>query len=258
MQSKRTEEIEYVLQNNLHSKHIYFQFQPIVNMENTIVGYETLTRLFSHETGNVSPDEFIPIAENNGFIHYIDLQAIAAGIHFIKSKCINNQYVSVNLSALQINFDQLKDYIVDRLQLEKVNPKHLVLEITESIMLNQNKFEDFYKPLKDIGVRFFIDDFGTGYSNWAQLRKFKFDGLKVDKEYVKNLPTSPSDQSILKAIIQISRELNSEVIAEGVENAEQVNTLIALNCDYMQGFYFSKPDTWITPNDVQSCKKFIN
>lgn len=258
LQSKRTAKIEYVLRNNLYGEHIYFQFQPIVNMENTIVGYETLSRLFSSETGHVSPEEFIPIAEDKGLIHYIDLQAIAAGIHFIKEKCIDNQYVSVNLSTLQINFDQLKDYIVNRLQLEAVDPKHLVLEITESILLNQDKFEDFYKPLKEIGVRFFIDDFGTGYSNLAQFKKFKFDGLKIDKEYVRNLPASPIDQSILKAIVQISKEFNSEVIAEGVENKEQVNILTTLDCNYMQGYYFSKPG-WATLNYLHSSQKnFIN
>ena len=128
------------------------------------------------------------------------------------------------------------------LELSGANPARLELELTESILLQgADHVLATVRRLKNLGVRLSIDDFGTGYSSLAYLKRFAVDKLKIDQSFVRDLPTDPDDAAIVRAVIQMARSLNLQVLAEGVEDAAVAHDLSLLNCDYAQGFHFGRP-----------------
>ncbi len=224
-------------------------YQPKINsMSSTIMGAECLLRWHHPEKGFISPEYFVPIAENMGLIvpignwvlHEACMQASRWG-----KKIGSELKISVNVSARQFTDDGLKDTVVSALSISGLNPKNLILEITESMLMGDVEHNaKILNEIKSLGVSFSLDDFGTGYSSLSYLKKLPIDELKIDRSFLTDVPDSDDDNSIVKAIIALAHSLGQTVVAEGVENKEQLEFLKQLECDIIQGYYFSKPLTY--------------
>jgi len=210
-----------------------------------ITGVEALLRWQSAELGSVSPNKFIPIAEETGLIVHI-------GRWVLKTACEQNVAwqrqslppinMAVNLSVRQFADENLLDDIATILRETGMTPGLLELEITEGMLIhNIERAIRLLTAIKQMGVRLAIDDFGTGYSSLGQLKNFPIDTLKVDRSFIRDLATDSEDRAITSAIIAMGKTLSLTVVAEGVETIEQQDFLRGQACDEMQGYYFSKP-----------------
>ncbi|MFC4321377.1 sensor domain-containing protein [Litchfieldia salsa] len=247
---ERTSFKNFELQNDLHKALLNDEFelyyQPkVLSNKRQIVGAEALIR-WNHSTrGLVSPGEFIPLAEESGLIVPIGewvLENVCKQIKAWEESGYPRLEVSLNFSALQMLQKGLVDTVKAILEKYQVEGKSLEIEITESLILNDDgdllkKLED----LKDLGIRIAIDDFGTGYSSMSYLTKYKFNTIKLDRSFIKDIHTSTDSQAITKFIIQLSNQLKMKVVAEGVELEEQFSLLLEMNCDEIQGYLISKP-----------------
>jgi diguanylate cyclase (GGDEF)-like protein/PAS domain S-box-containing protein len=220
-------------------------YQPQVRQDGFIIGMESLIRWQSPERGLVPPIEFIPIAEKNGMIEEI-------GNLILFEACLQNARwqamglrkvrVAVNLSPYQFNKADLGINIARVLRDSRLDPKWLELEITESgIMSNETESIEKLRELKSLGVSISIDDFGTGYSSLSKLRDYPIETLKIDKSFIDNIPHDQKSAMIARSIIDLAHNLGFKVVAEGVENKEQLSFLVQHRCDYYQGYYFFKP-----------------
>ncbi|MCB5186929.1 EAL domain-containing protein [Methylobacillus caricis] len=210
-----------------------------------IVGAEALIRWNSAELGTISPQDFIPIAEETGLI--IDIGA------WVINQACKDAYqwqsiagrpirVGVNLSARQFREDSLREVISEALADSGLTADCLELEITESmIMQNAEHASDILQHFRDLGTHVLIDDFGTGYSSLAYLKHFPIDSLKIDRSFVRDVPQDSDDAAITQAIIAMAHSLKIKVVAEGVENQAQLEFLRAQSCDQLQGYIFSRP-----------------
>lgn len=216
-------------------------YQPIVNNSGeTIVGVEALCRWTHPVRGEISPAEFIPIAENSGLI-------IALGEWMLRRACIDGNawrdvMVSVNVSPLQFRRADFVDVVERILSETGFEPTRLELEVTESTLLgNVDTAELAMFRLKALGVRLALDDFGTGYSSLLYLRRFPFDKLKIDRSFVHSIERAADAAAIVHAVVSLGRGLGMKVTAEGVETAEQHLFLRAAGIHSMQGFRFGRP-----------------
>ena len=232
-------------------------YQPQFNRTGGIIGMEALVRWNSQENGNaISPSEFIPIAEKSGLIKEI-------GRLVLRNACQQNRRwqemgyppmrVAVNLSPFQFRQPDLLEDITSILEQTGLAPVWLELEITESgIMQNEeDSIQKLYR-LHDMGVAVSIDDFGTGYSSLSKLRVYPIDTLKIDKSFVDDLPGDRMSTTIATTIIELAHNLGFKVIAEGVEKKEQLSFLLEKECDYFQGYHFSRP---IPPEEFERLLK---
>ncbi len=234
-------------------KHEEFQlyYQPIVSLRTQkIAGFEALVRWNSPSRGFVSPGDFIPLAEETGLI-------VPLGQWILRQACrqirtwqerypqISPLIMSINLSSRQFTQPDLVKQIRAILDEEKITGDRVKLEITESMMMNDVETAiTLLKRLKSLGLRLSIDDFGTGYSSLSYLHRFPIDTLKVDKSFVSRMEEGEDSDKytqIVRTIITLGHNLDLDVIAEGVETAAQVKVLESLNCEYGQGYYFSRP-----------------
>jgi diguanylate cyclase (GGDEF)-like protein/PAS domain S-box-containing protein len=210
-----------------------------------ITGVEALLRWHSPVLGDITPTQFIPVAEETGLI-------IPIGRWVIKTACEQNVAwqqrglppvcISVNLSLRQLRDENLIGDIRAALGDSGMAPHLLELEITESmVMHNPARMVAILTKIKEMGVRLAIDDFGTGYSSLAQIKRFPIDTIKVDRSFIRNVPDDYEDKAIIEAIISMGQTLSLTVVAEGVETQEQMNYLKEHSCNEMQGYYFSKP-----------------
>ena len=150
--------------------------------------------------------------------------------------------IAVNVSARQFYEQSLCQVIADILEEEHHPPEKLKLELTESILMDNVETNiQMMHELKELGIQILVDDFGTGYSSLSYLKRFPLDTLKIDQSFTRDLPNDPDDTAITSTIIAMARSLNLNVIAEGVENPEQIRFLQTKGCDQLQGYYFSKP-----------------
>ncbi len=221
-------------------------YQPIVELQTGIIRKaEALLRWKHPVRGMVSPAEFIPLAEESGLIGGIGDWVFKQTVQYIK-KCKEqlglNIQISVNSSPVQFRdtVGQL-DWLV-YLTEHQLSGENIVIEITEGLLLNNNKSTmKRLSQLRTSGIKLSMDDFGTGYSSLSYLKKFDFDYLKIDQTFTKNLVLGKEDLIISEAIITTAQKLGLKVIAEGIETEEQMKLLLDLGCDYGQGYYFSKP-----------------
>ncbi|PEB81096.1 hypothetical protein COM95_13300 [Bacillus cereus] len=246
--------LEGELSKALQQNEFFLEYQPQVNTKTKqIIGFEALIRWKHPKLGIVSPAQFIPLAEETGFI-------IELGNWILRTACLeakrwHNQGFShlklgVNLSVVQFNHADLIPTISKVLEETELKPEALDIEITESIAINQNQsVVAKLEQLQNLGIQISIDDFGTGYSSLAYLTKYPINTLKIAREFICGITNSPLEEAIIASIIKLSKELNLEVIAEGVETEEQWKFLHEQNCDHIQGFLFSKPvsseDVWM-------------
>ncbi|UAL43103.1 EAL domain-containing protein [Shewanella inventionis] len=221
-------------------------FQPLVDIRNrNIVGAEALLRWHNPELGNVSPDEFIPIAEQTGLIipigQFVIEQAFSASHHW-QSHFMSQFKIAINVSPKQFREDKFVDLLTSLLAQYHINPSSVELEVTEGVLLSGDQIiNSNLSAINDIGVSISMDDFGTGYSSLSYLRSYPFDTLKVDKSFINDITVDPGDLELVGAAIAMGHGLNLSVVAEGIETEEQYQLLSALKCDYGQGYLFSKP-----------------
>jgi PAS domain S-box-containing protein/diguanylate cyclase (GGDEF)-like protein len=224
-------------------------YQPIVSLETgKINGFEALVRWIHPTRGIVSPMEFIPIAEQTGLISFIDWWVLREACTQLKiwqqsfGNCTTPLTMSVNLSGLQLSQLGLLERLEQVLRETEVDGCHLKLEITEGGLLqNSNSATAILQQLKTLGIKLSIDDFGTGYSSLARLHKLPIDTLKIDRSFVNGVGKDGESMAIIRAIMTLAHTLEMDVIAEGVETPEQLSQLRSLNCDYGQGYLFSRP-----------------
>lgn len=239
-------EIEKFLRKALEEDELYLNFQPKVSLDNNkIDGFEILIRWDSKKLGKVPPNQFIPIAESSGMIIDIGKFIIDKSLKYCKelSLATNEKFhFAINISDIQLRDEDFVDYISKGLKRYDISPEYIEFEITESIIMKSvSKNIDTLLKLKELGVTIALDDFGTGYSSLNYLRRLPIDVLKIDKSFIDGIGLDEKSDYIAKSIIELSHNLNLKVVAEGVETKEQLNYLSHINCDIIQGYYFSKP-----------------
>ena len=220
-------------------------YQPKVNARSAeITGFEALLRWFNDDLGAVSPTEFIPIAEKNGLIEELGQFVLNTALKQLKrwhEQFDDQLTMAVNLSPVQFSADDVIQQIESAILNADVQYKQLEFEITEGVLLaNYAEIPTKLRELEAMGVKLAMDDFGTGYSSLSYLRKYKFDILKIDREFVTDVAEDGSDRKLIAAIIAMAHGLGINVVAEGVETIEQRDTLIQLNCDSHQGWLYGK------------------
>ena len=236
--------IDHAMRLALDNNGFRLHYQPLINLENDeIFGVEALLRWHDADLGEVSPAQFIPIAEETGVIvaigNWVLTTAIKqAAIWFDRGEKLS---ISVNVSALQFQQLNFVENIAEALNDAKLPANRIELELTESILIRDA--EETLKKLQslaDLGLKMSIDDFGTGYSSLSYLKRFPISKLKIDRSFVMHLPDDESDIAIVTAIISLAHALKLRVIAEGVENTDQRALLQSLHCDELQGYLFSQ------------------
>jgi len=238
--------IEEGLRRALDAGEFEVYYQSKVHLKTgRISGAEALLRWTHPVRGMISPADFIPVAEDSGLIvpigKWVLRQACRQAQEWI-SRGFHLPTIAVNISAMEFRREDFLEGILEVLAATGLNPGHLVLELTESVLMKHvDAAESVLKALRVIGVKVAVDDFGTGNSSLSYLRKFPIDELKIDQSFVRQIATSPDDCLIVTAVIGIGRSLNLRVVAEGVETLEELNFLKARDCDEAQGYYFSRP-----------------
>lgn len=239
-------QLEEQLHSALEKGELYVHYQPVVEISTgRIEGAEALLRWNNPKLGQVSPEEFIPIAEQSGLIMPIGYFVLSEALWFAhrwqqeKGSELN---VAVNLSPLQLRDKKLIARIEAELTRYRLPGDRLKLEITEGVLLgNQEHVTQSIKALKALGIILSMDDFGTGYSSLSYLRKYPFNILKIDRSFIQEFETDATAPALINATIAMAHSLGLEVVAEGVETQTQFDYLKLNKCNYIQGYFFSKP-----------------
>ncbi|MES9947410.1 MAG: EAL domain-containing protein [Candidatus Thiodiazotropha sp.] len=221
-------------------------YQPVVELQsNRVVAAEALLRWNNPVLGIVSPDEFIPIAEQTGVIlgigRYVLQQAVENALRW--REMLDHEFkIAINISPRQFRDTTLDDYIKELLECNGLKANALMLEVTEGVLMSgQQDIEHAMSRLHNDGIGLAMDDFGTGYSSLNYLRKYPFDVLKVDRSFINDLTVDPADCELVSASILMAHGLGLEVVAEGVETEDQLQQLRDMQCEYAQGYLFSRP-----------------
>jgi len=237
----RRREIEDELRAALQREELSIFFQPIVDLDTgRIKTFEALVRWFHPEKGELKPDEFIPVAEETGVIvtlgNWITAQAAR-----IAATWPEEVTIAVNLSPLQIRAPGAALGIKNALREAGLDPRRLELEVTESLFIEDNhSTAAFIEELSEIGVRFALDDFGTGYSSLGYINKFPFSKIKVDRSFVSGEQVGKKSEAIIRAVAEMGTTLGMDIVAEGLETIEQVQSVKDAGCNLGQGYYFSR------------------
>jgi predicted signal transduction protein with EAL and GGDEF domain len=253
MNSRAVEQLkmEEELRDAMRNHQLELRYQPQVDCKTgEVVSMEALVRWKHPVRGMVSPMEFIPVAERTGQIIELGewvMGEVARHCLYWDSLGLKAFCICVNISPLQFNQGDLPQWIGEFLKKAKLSPERLELELTESaIMTDAETNIAKLRELKDVGLKLAVDDFGTGYSSLSYLKRFPIDTLKIDQSFVADLDTADG-AAIVDAIIALAKTLNLRVIAEGIEQEQQLHYLVDKECDLLQGYYFARP---IYPEDV--------
>jgi EAL domain-containing protein (putative c-di-GMP-specific phosphodiesterase class I) len=221
-------------------------YQPQINLKDgRISGLEGLVR-WEHPVGNlIAPSVFVPLAEETGLIVPMGEWVLQAGCYQLKTWLdagFPPMRLGINVSAHQLQKKDFAELVMQVLKECDLPPKYLNLEITESVIMhNMHEAFETLRKLRAVGITISIDDFGTGFSSLSYLKDLPADHLKIDRAFVQNLPFSNNEANIARHIIQMAHGLNLQVIAEGVENHDQLEFLREAGCDEIQGFLISRP-----------------
>jgi diguanylate cyclase (GGDEF)-like protein/PAS domain S-box-containing protein len=253
-------ELESDLRLAIERREFQLQFQPQVHMASgRVKGFEALIRWLHPGKGLVGPEDFLRIAEETGMI-------VAVGRWVLMEACrqaarwshlgAEAPSVSVNIAARQLSSDTILEDTRQALQLSGLDPRRLVLEITESdMMLDQEEALQKLTALKTLGIRLAIDDFGTGYSSLSQLQYFPVDELKIDRSFVSRIEDGDREAAFVRTIVSLAKSLSMEVVAEGIEEVGQQQFLHAIGCDLGQGYLYGRPmDADLVESFVEEAK----
>ncbi|KGR76942.1 putative bifunctional diguanylate cyclase/phosphodiesterase [Ureibacillus sinduriensis] len=234
--------LRHALKQNLLELH----YQPKMDLKTgKLVGMEALLRWNDEELGQIPPNEFIPFAEECGLISDIGewvLKKTALQIKEWEKHFLYDLRVAVNISPLHFKEPDFVDKLNAIFEETKVRPEHLEIELTEMSMMDYNKdLINKIQEVKRLGLTVAIDDFGTGYSSLGYLKQFPVDTLKIDRSFIVSITEGESGVAMVAAIIALAQALKLKVVAEGVETKEQIEILKQYNCEYVQGYYFSRP-----------------
>jgi len=239
--------LEVSLRNALVQKHFLMFYQPILNIATQQISHlEALVRWRDPDRGLISPDAFIPLAEETGLIVEIGAWVLDEGCRQLSDwhgRGLDSKVgVAVNVSGCQVPEGLPISYVRETLAKHGVSGKQMSFEITESVLFDRSPaVTDWLDGIRALGIRLMIDDFGTGYSSLSYIKHFHADALKIDKGFIAGVVDQNEDQSLVRAILAMSHSLNLPVIAEGVETQEQLDWLRAQGCDFAQGYLFSRP-----------------
>ena len=246
-QSQIRRNIGHALENN----ELQVYYQPIFSAAtDKIVSAEALIRWIHPEKGMISPDVFIPTLEKNGHISVLDKfvsDMISLFLHRRHDAGKKVVPISMNISRMDFYDPDMLSALVDEFSNDEFLCSNKMLELTESAYISINNLD--LHPLRKIqnqNVRILLDDFGSGFSSFSTITDYDFNILKLDMEFVRSIGKNPKIEAVLHTIISMAHELGIKVIAEGAETDEQVNFLKSVNCDFIQGYYYSKP----VPQDV--------
>ncbi|PCI65314.1 MAG: hypothetical protein COB38_11455 [Gammaproteobacteria bacterium] len=239
--------MENDLREAIAQQALFLVYQPVLNiMTNEVVGFEALLR-WNHETkGFISPDKFIPVAEETGLIvelgEFVAEVAVNALVEFSKNEKTKSLFININVSTIQILSRTFDDFIRQLLARTKIKPSLLNIEITESILIEDYKAAtNFVRELKAMGLAIYLDDFGTGFSSLSYLHQFPFDVIKLDKSFVDIMDKGDKNLAIVESIASMANNLKMKIVAEGIECKEQLETLKGFDYEFGQGYYFSRP-----------------
>jgi diguanylate cyclase (GGDEF)-like protein/PAS domain S-box-containing protein len=241
-------QLEIDLRRAIERNELFLYYQPLVELTTgKVTGVEALMRWRHPERGIIVPNDFIPIAEENGMIMQIGQWALEEACQQVRvwqtdPAITPTLTVSVNVSARQFQEPELVDIVTRVLRESNLEPRFLKLEITESIGMDDSEMTlVLLKKLKELGVGIALDDFGMGHSALSYLKRFPIDTLKLDRLFVSGLPDNKEDRAIVLAAVGVARAMGLDITAEGVETKEQIQILYSLGCDHGQGFYFARP-----------------
>lgn len=238
--------VEADLRRSMEESEIVVGYQPIYALPSrTLMGFEALARWTHPQRGVISPDEFIPLAEETGLI-------IKLGRQVLKMACQQTAlwnrslqaslFISVNVSVRQLADPDFLDYIREVLEESQLSPSLLKLEITESVLLHDRlSAQALLSSAREMGIEICLDDFGTGYSSLSYLLEFPFDTIKIDRSFFRDVDHNSKGAEMLRTIAQLAKNLHKKVIAEGIETVAQLEFLRGVPCDFVQGFLFSRP-----------------
>lgn len=247
-------EMDRDLREGLSQEEFYLNYQPIVNLNNQqIEGFEALLR-WSKNGQKIYPNDFIPVAEETGFIVVLGdwvLYQACRQIQIWNSyfKDSSNLYISVNVSPIQILRPGFLKFVDRVLNHTKISPKSLRIELTETALAEDfEKLKFALKQLKNREIGLYLDDFGTGYSSFGYLQELPFDVMKIDRSFVNNIVTDPKAFKLIQALISLAENLEMEMVIEGIETQEQQEKLKQLKCLMGQGYLFARP---LSPEDIE-------
>jgi EAL domain-containing protein (putative c-di-GMP-specific phosphodiesterase class I) len=247
-EAKARLETENDLRGAVERNELVLHYQPVVSLTTgELDGFEALVRWNHPRRGLLPPADFIPVCEEIGMI-------VPAGWWVLRTACrqlrewqdrfpqVPHLTMCVNLSARQLTVPDLVPTIDQIIRTARIDPSTLVLEITESVMIQDpDAVAETLRKLRGLGVRLYMDDFGTGYSSLSCLHRFPLNGLKIDRSFMQNAGERREYAAVVHAIVDLARNLGMKLVAEGIESAEQVALLQAMGCDYAQGYYFDRP-----------------
>lgn len=254
-QSLLTNEKTLAMERKIHSAlandGLFFNLQPQYDINKNLRGFEALARMRDADGSVVSPADFIPVAEKVGLIDKIDAAVFRQAAAFV-GRIIRERGADIvlcmNVSVHHLMKNNFIDELKEIVTFCGIPPRNLEIEITESVMIDSaEKALDRIRKVKEMGIKVAIDDFGTGYSSLSYLNKFPADMLKIDKSFIDVMNTSEASKQYVATIISIGHILNLNVISEGVESEDQLDTLRQIGCDYIQGFIWGRP---LAPEDA--------
>lgn len=245
MAAEHRRRLEDDLRAAVAARELQLAFQPIVDLRHgRVAGAEALLRWPHAQRGFVPPELFIPLAEEIGLIGAIGLVVLDGACRHAAQWRHDGLdiYVSVNVSVRQIPDHLPPGVILDILRRHGLPPEALVIEITEGVLMsNVAVAQTWIESLRAAGLRIYLDDFGTGYSSLSYLKRFPLDTVKIDKSFVRDLQTDRNDRALVDAIITMAASLGLHVVAEGIEDAQQLAVLREMGCGFGQGYYFAQP-----------------
>lgn len=240
--------LESQLREALNTGGLDVRYQPLLHVQtNKIAGYEALVRWNHPERGQISPVEFVALAEETALIvpvgEYVFDTACAAVKTFIEHGADPKPFIAVNVSARQLSHPGLIERIVARVDAAGLPKGSLKVEITESQALNYDMVEKVIALCHGHGIKVALDDFGTGHSHLTHLHKLEFDTMKVDQAFSRSMLEHPRSMAIVEAIVAMGKAINADIVVEGIETEEMLQALRDLGCDYAQGYLIGKPQT---------------
>ncbi|WP_025563345.1 EAL domain-containing protein [Psychromonas sp. SP041] len=235
-----------IIDSAMKNQHFSMVYQPLFSMQNSkLIGFEALVRCHSPQFGLISPDKFIPHAEESGQIVELGewiFQQVLLDLKRFLQYGLKDIVVSLNISAVQIVNSDIFSQIMSLMDKLDIPPRCIKLELTETALIQNPKvIAKVFNAFQNEGVEIWVDDFGTGFASLSLLREFKVNGLKIDKSFVDGIATCNDDFTLCSAIVAMAQRLGMHIVAEGIEDEVQLQILNQLGCDTAQGYLLGKP-----------------